>query len=62
VARSLGNHRADYLVWNANHDPDHRLLADMAGRLAPLQTRTVHREASSHRGGAQFYTVYRLLR
>ncbi|MGD8395103.1 MAG: glycosyltransferase family 39 protein [Candidatus Eiseniibacteriota bacterium] len=60
VARSLGGRHVDYLVWNANEHPDRRLLDDMAGRLTPLLVRRVHREGSSHRGGWQYYTVYRV--
>jgi hypothetical protein len=60
VARSLGGRPVDYLVWNANEHPDRRLLDAMAGRLTPLLVRRVHREGSSHLGGWQYYTVYRV--
>jgi hypothetical protein len=66
VARSLKSARArggtapDYLVWNANTSPDTALLSDMAGRLEPIMTREVQREGSSHRGGSQVYTIYRV--
>lgn len=50
----------DYLVWNSNVYPDHALLSDLAGRLEPLLTREVQREGSSHGGGSQMYTIYRL--
>ncbi len=62
AAGQAGLPRPDYLVWNANEHPDSWLLADLSGRLEPLITREVQREGSSHRGGSQYYTIYRVHR
>jgi hypothetical protein len=58
-ALAAGAPGPDYLVWNANQDPDRDLIAELPG-LEPLFTREVQREGSSHRGGSQYYTVYRV--
>jgi hypothetical protein len=60
VARSLADRPVDYLVWNSNLSPDRWLLEDMEGRLDPVLVRKVHREGSSHLGGWQYYTIYRV--
>ncbi len=60
VATSLAGRQVDYLVWNSNVSPDTTLLAELGDYLEPLLVKKVHREGSSHRGGWQYYTVYRV--
>ncbi len=60
AARRRGAPPPDYLVWNSNVTPDRVLLDHMAGRLEPLVSREVQREGSSHGGGSQIYTIYKV--